>query len=581
MSYPQQFGTYVLLEHLGTGGMSQVDLARRAAGEGAYVRFVVIKRIHTKNEGSERHVVMFQDEARIQAELSHTNIAQLYDFGEEGDSFYLAMEYVPGMDLRSVQRSLLHRHRKRIPLRMALSLVAETLEGLAYAHSAVDTFGRPMDVVHRDINPRNVMLSVSGDVKIIDFGVAKAVDKLDTTRTNALKGKIAYMAPEQMDSQPIDGRADLFAVGLMLQEFVNGASPFSGLNEIQIMKRVLDGNLGELKVKGHPDPDLLQTIRSRAVATNPDERYQKAEHFLRDIELALVPLGGRCSREERAAFLREIDPILMERIEKRLADYRRGIVPTDQTDRTPSEPTLLEGSMSKTVNELDPSTELSRSAVTASSVGWMAVGGAVGAGLLVATWLVLGQGKRSNDLELPEVPAAEIELIDAEKPVEPQPNAKPPPAEPEPAVLPNPIGEEAIVVPEPVEATDPEPTGASETLNAPVELSEVRAPAEQRQATEESAIAPPQDAGPEQDQELVEPVSSPTEAVPERILFINSFPEGLSVWVDGQEVGRTPVRLKVAVGTHEVEVRNPARGKNQVREVEVRLDGRNLENFTF
>ena len=207
MSYPQQFGTYVLLEHLGTGGMSQVDLARRAAGEGAYVRFVVIKRIHTKNEGSERHVVMFQDEARIQAELSHTNIAQLYDFGEEGDSFYLAMEYVPGMDLRSVQRSLLHRHRKRIPLRMALSLVAETLEGLAYAHSAVDTFGRPMDVVHRDINPRNVMLSVSGDVKIIDFGVAKAVDKLDTTRTNALKGKIAYMAPEQMDSQPIDGRA--------------------------------------------------------------------------------------------------------------------------------------------------------------------------------------------------------------------------------------------------------------------------------------------------------------------------------------------------------------------------------------
>ena len=218
VSYPEPFASYVLLEHLGSGGMSQVDLARRAVADGAYVRFVVIKRIHTKNEGSERHVVMFQDEARIHSELHHSNIAQLYDFGEEGDSFFLVMEYVPGMDLRSVQRSLLHRHRRHIPLRVALSVIAETLKGLEYAHSAVDTRGRPMNVVHRDVNPRNVMLSVRGDVKLIDFGVAKAEDKLDTTRTHVLKGKIAYMAPEQMDDRPIDARADLFAVGLMLQE---------------------------------------------------------------------------------------------------------------------------------------------------------------------------------------------------------------------------------------------------------------------------------------------------------------------------------------------------------------------------
>ena len=211
-----------------------------------------------------------------------------------------------------------------------------------------------MDVVHRDINPRNVMLSVSGDVKIIDFGVAKAVDKLDTTRTNALKGKIAYMAPEQMDSQPIDGRADLFAVGLMLQEFINGASPFSGLNEVQIMKRVLDGNLGELISRNHPDPEELQTIRSRAVAVDPADRYQKAEHFLMDIELALEPLGGGLSREERAAFLRDIDPVVVDRIERRLEGDQSGASRLDGVDGAEaSDAILVEGSMSKTVNELD------------------------------------------------------------------------------------------------------------------------------------------------------------------------------------------------------------------------------------
>ena len=561
--------------------MSQVDLARRDAGEGAYVRFVVIKRIHTKNEGSERHVVMFQDEARIQAELSHTNIAQLYDFGEEGDSFYLAMEYVPGMDLRSVQRSLLHRHRKRIPLRMALSLVAETLEGLAYAHSAVDTFGRHMAVVHRDINPRNVMLSVSGDVKIIDFGVAKAVDKLDTTRTNALKGKIAYMAPEQMDSQPIDGRADLFAVGLMLQEFINGASPFSGLNEIQIMKRVLDGNLGELQVRGHPEPELLCSIRDRALATNPDERYQKAEDFLRDIELALVPLGGRASRAERAEFIREVDPVLMERIEKRLEDYRKGIMPSGSQEETTENPILLDGSMSRTVNELGPSKEISRSAVTASSMGWMAVGGAVGAAVLVGGWMMLGQGEDSEDFMLSSVPARDIELVETQGSTEAA-NQEQEEAEVEgaststslaagEAVVPaEPLPEE--VVPRVVEGPSPEEAVA---VNEPV-VEEMSSGVDDDAATAENV--------PDELPEVIEAVeagSGDEAAVEKRILFITSVPSGLTVWVDGDEIGRTPQKLRIAVGEYEVEVRNPARGKNQVREVEVRSDGRNSVNFTY
>ena len=558
--------------------MSQVDLARRAVGEGAYVRFVVIKRIHTKNEGSERHVVMFQDEARIQSELHHSNIAQLYDFGEEQDSFYLAMEYVPGMDLRSVQRTLLHNHRQRLPLRMALTLIAETLEGLAYAHSAVDTFGRPMGVVHRDVNPRNVMLSVSGDVKLIDFGVAKAVDKIDTTRTNALKGKIAYMAPEQMDSQPIDGRADLFAVGLMLQEFINGASPFSGLNEIQIMKRVLDGNLGELHVRGHPDPDLLCTIRDRALATDPEDRYQKAEHFLRDIHRSLEPLGGVASREERAAFIHQLDPVLMKRIEKRLSDYQSGVMPASVLEDTTAEPILLEGSMSETLQELEESRDHSK-VTNPSSMGWMALGAVLGGAVLVGLWMVLQGGAEEVELvlqpPLPEeivvedlageeagaVPAA----IDAQEMAEESALTGPPPQQENTVVSSPELQQPPAQISGEVAESTPEPPVIEEGLEEPVTAPQDIAVQE---AAEESVAA-------------VSPDQTSAEDLPQRILFISSSPSGLTVWVDGREVGRTPQRLKVAVGAHQVEVRDPSRGKNQTREVEVRLDGRNLENFSF
>ena len=206
-AYPRPYGTYLLLERLGAGGMSEVDLARRAVGEGSFVRFIVIKRIRGSNQIDEQYVRMFQDEARINAELSHENIAQVYDFGREGDEYYMAMEYVPGLDLRAVQIALAKKG-KLLPVRIALTVLVGVLRALQYAHTRVDQLGRPMNIVHRDVNPRNVMLSINGEVKLIDFGVAKAADRLEKTEGNTMKGKFAYMAPEQIQGDgQIDGRA--------------------------------------------------------------------------------------------------------------------------------------------------------------------------------------------------------------------------------------------------------------------------------------------------------------------------------------------------------------------------------------
>ena len=235
--------------------MSEVELARKAVDDARYVRFVVIKRIHARHTAEPGFIRMFQDAARINAELQHENIAQVYDFGHVGDEWYLAMEYVPGLDLRGVLRRTETRG-ERLPVPIAARIVCDVLKALQYAHGRVDTYGRPMNIVHRDVNPRNVMLSVRGEVKLIDFGVAKADTRNEHTKGEVIKGKFAYMAPEQIESGgPVDGRADVFAVALMLYELLAGEHPFAGLREIQIAHRVLAGRIPVLpSAPGDNDP---------------------------------------------------------------------------------------------------------------------------------------------------------------------------------------------------------------------------------------------------------------------------------------------------------------------------------------
>ncbi len=531
MSYPRHFGEYLLLEHLGTGGMSEVDLARREVGKGAYVRFMVIKRISAKNLGNDRHVRMFQDEARINAELHHENIAQVYDFGEQDEEFYLAMEYVPGMDLREIQRTLAKRWKRRLPLREALTILRGVLLGLDYAHRAMDTLGRPMNVVHRDVNPRNIMVSLHGDVKLIDFGVAKADDKLDETRTHGLKGKFAYMAPEQVQSKEVDGRTDLFAAGLVLQELVNGVSPFAGMNEVQVIHKLLKGEFGELRPDpAYETPEVLETIWRRSLAKLPSDRYATGAAFVEDLDKALEPLGGPCSKKRLSIFVHAVDSDRMADITLRLARYHAGDLP----DVEPPEIDAATGSISLVKEEeLDAATRTLLMAPAAASqssaahstgsqyrTGTLVV--AAGGGVLAALLLVLAGGGATwwwlNNRSAPSVfenlPAQGVTPLD-------------------------PVAEE--------EKTEAFPPSVMQEVAAELE------------PLEEEADGP----------------AEPKVAEARVPWFIVSQPPGQELYVNGARAGVTPKRLMLTVGEHEFAIRSPS-GKTISSTVKVREDaGRN------
>ncbi|MEQ1571168.1 MAG: serine/threonine-protein kinase, partial [Myxococcota bacterium] len=277
--YPRPYAQYVLLERLGIGGMSEVDLARKVVDDGSFVRFLVVKRIKASHAEDPSFVRMFKDEARITSELHHANIGALYDFGKVDDEYYLALEFVPGLDARKLINTLRERA-QRVPVRIALKIVAEVLDALDHAHNKTDTFGRRMGIVHRDVNPRNVMLSVRGEVKLIDFGVAKATDRLEVTGTDQVKGKFMYMAPEQLTGAEIDHRCDIYAAGLLLNELLSGVPPFAGLNQVQVAHRLMSGEHPELAPVGElPDDSGLRRAHDRALASNADDRYPTARDF--------------------------------------------------------------------------------------------------------------------------------------------------------------------------------------------------------------------------------------------------------------------------------------------------------------
>lgn len=336
MQYPSQYGNYTLLESIGEGGMSEIDLAQATVADAQYIRFLVIKRVRGQLLEDDAHIRMFQDEARICAELQHANIAQVYDFGRVNNEFFIAMEYIPGVDLRGLQKALARRG-KGIPIRITLRILYDILSALDYAHHRVDTFGEPMNIVHRDVNPRNVMLSVRGEVKLIDFGVAKSSAKQDQTVGHIIKGKFAYMAPEQIEGGAIDGRADIFAAGLMLHEMVEGSRPFHGLSEIQIMHRIISGSIP--KLTGPADysrPKIIHQIHQKALQVEQDERFRTAKDMQKALMEASEHCNGMATPQELAQFLSQNISEQVASISERLHYYRREV-----TDSLSNAPTAL------------------------------------------------------------------------------------------------------------------------------------------------------------------------------------------------------------------------------------------------
>jgi serine/threonine-protein kinase len=279
---PLMLGPYELLQRIATGGMAEVYLARRAGPHG-FQKVVAVKRILPQLAQDADFVAMFVDEARVCARLAHPNIVQVFDFGEHDGELYMAMEYVDGTTAARLVRAAATRG-EEVPLDAALYIALGVLRGLDYAHNARDDEGKPLDLVHRDVSPGNVLIDRSGAVKLTDFGIARAAEIERRTDAGQLKGKLGYMSPEQVVGRELDARSDLFTVGIALAELVMLRPLFSGPNEIEVLMRIRDGDLGVLDRAGSRVPDDVRTVLLRALARDRALRYPSASAFAEAIE---------------------------------------------------------------------------------------------------------------------------------------------------------------------------------------------------------------------------------------------------------------------------------------------------------
>ena len=215
---PYQFGKYLLLDRIAVGGMAEVFRAK-IVGQQGFEKLVVIKKMLPHLAVDEHMVKHFVDEAKLAALFQHENIVHIYDFGQIDTDYFIAMEYLAGRDLKNLFNKLIQTN-ARLPLAEGLHITAKVCEGLDYAHNLKDLYGQALNFVHRDVSPHNIFVTYDGKIKLLDFGIAKSLGQTEFTQTGVIKGKVAYMSPEQAKSQPIDRRTDVYATGLLLFEII-------------------------------------------------------------------------------------------------------------------------------------------------------------------------------------------------------------------------------------------------------------------------------------------------------------------------------------------------------------------------
>ncbi|KAB2895867.1 MAG: serine/threonine protein kinase, partial [Kofleriaceae bacterium] len=275
-SSPIPFGRYTLIERLAVGGMAELFLGT-APGEHGFQRQVVIKRLLPNLAREPVYTAMFIDEAKLTAKLSHPKIAQTYELGRVGTELFIAMEFVDGLDVLAMLRELAWQ-RRRMPTELAVWVTHEVLDALDFAHNLKDEQGNSLGIVHRDISPSNVLLSRRGDVKLVDFGIARAVGpgRHHRTKSGTLKGKYGYMSPEQVIEQPVDARSDLFSAGVVLAEMLCGRRLFAATAEIDVLLMVRDAKLSRLDQYGGHIPGSLDAILRKALSKDPADRHASA-----------------------------------------------------------------------------------------------------------------------------------------------------------------------------------------------------------------------------------------------------------------------------------------------------------------
>ena len=300
---PIQFGKYQLLDKIATGGMAELFRAKLTGAQG-FEKLIAIKKILPNLSEEESLVTSFIDEAKLAALLHHENIVQIYDFGDMDNEYFIAMEFLFGKDLRTIRKTA---KKRDLPLGMEniLYIVSRICAGLDYSHNLKDLQGQPLNIIHRDINPQNVLVTYEGQVKIIDYGIAKAASHNNKTRENLIKGKLAYMSPEQANGQTIDHRSDIFSTGIILYELLAVRRMFEG-ETMHVLSLVRDAHYDPPEEVIPDLPAKLNQILSRALAKDPDQRYQSASEMLADLEEFAFELSLRPNARSFAQYMKEL-----------------------------------------------------------------------------------------------------------------------------------------------------------------------------------------------------------------------------------------------------------------------------------
>jgi len=300
-----KFAGYDILGRLALGGMAEILLARHADTDGDH-RFLVVKRILPHFEADSDFVQMFLDEARIGMQLKHPNICQFHQFGADAGSHFIVMEWVNGVPLGRLIRKA--RNSGGVGLPIAIRIAVEVAKALHYAHIANDEHGEPFNIVHRDVSPHNIMIGYNGIAKLLDFGIAKADHRAHKTQAGVVKGKFAYMAPEQCTAAPSDHRLDIFSLGVCVFESMTGRSLYRRKTEAATMRAVIMDPVPSLKERLPDAPDELERILQKALAKEANDRFATAEEFAGELEACGKSTNQFATQREVADFIKKVFP---------------------------------------------------------------------------------------------------------------------------------------------------------------------------------------------------------------------------------------------------------------------------------
>jgi len=325
-----QISKYQLVAELGQGGMATVYLAVMRGIVG-FDKLLVVKLLKPEIAENTEELAMFLDEARLAARLNHPNVVQSIELGEEDGRYFIAMEYLDGQPFTNLTRSA--NRADALDTRAQLYVLAEILSGLHYAHELRDFAGKPLETVHRDVSPHNVFVTYDGIVKLLDFGIAKAAWSKPTTGSGEIKGKVGYMAPEQLSEERYDRRVDVFAVGAMVWEALAGHRLWKGVSDVDILRRLMEGDIPSL-AEARPDAhERAKAICARALAPEPDARYPTALELRKDLLEYLAETGSSVGAAQLTEYLTAHFGEERERI-RSIVEKQLGELETQDTSRS-------------------------------------------------------------------------------------------------------------------------------------------------------------------------------------------------------------------------------------------------------